>query len=57
MNRFFTILNPKMDEAYESRGVLSVKMGKKEDAQKDLATLKQINPKMTPGLETAIKTG
>jgi tetratricopeptide (TPR) repeat protein len=50
-------LNPKMGEAYESRGVLYVKMGKKEDAQKDLATLKQINPKMTPGLETAIKTG
>ena len=50
-------LNPKMGEAYESRGVLYVKMGKKEDAQKDLATLKQIDPKMTPGLEAAIKTG
>jgi len=50
-------LNPKMGEAYESRGVLYVKMGKKDDAQKDLATLRQINPKMTPGLETAIKTG
>jgi tetratricopeptide (TPR) repeat protein len=50
-------LNPKMGEAYESRGVLYVKMGKKEDAEKDLATLKQINPKMTPGLEAAIKTG
>ena len=50
-------LNPKMGEAYESRGVLYVKMGKKDDAQKDLATLKQINPRMTPGLETAIKTG
>jgi tetratricopeptide (TPR) repeat protein len=50
-------LDPKMGEAYESRGVLYVKMGKKEDAQKDLATLRQINPRMTPGLETAIKTG
>jgi tetratricopeptide (TPR) repeat protein len=50
-------LNPKMGEAYESRGVLYVKMGKKEDAQKDLATLKQVNPKLTPGLEAAIKTG
>jgi tetratricopeptide (TPR) repeat protein len=50
-------LNPKMGEAYESRGVLYVKMGKKEDAQKDLATLKQLNPKLTPGLETALKTG
>lgn len=50
-------LNPKMGEAYESRGVLYVKMGRKDDAQKDLATLNQINPRMTPGLETAIKTG
>jgi tetratricopeptide (TPR) repeat protein len=50
-------LDPKYADAYESRGVLYVKMGKKEDAQKDLATLKQINPKLTPGLETAIKTG
>jgi tetratricopeptide (TPR) repeat protein len=50
-------LNPKYGEAYESRGVLYVKMGKKEDAQKDLATLKQLDPKLTPGLETAIKTG
>jgi len=50
-------LNPNMGEAYESRGVLYVKMGKKEDAQKDLATLKQINAKLTPGLETAITTG
>jgi tetratricopeptide (TPR) repeat protein len=50
-------LNPKIGEAYESRGVLYVKMGKKDDAQKDLATLKQINPRLTPGLETAIKTG
>jgi tetratricopeptide (TPR) repeat protein len=50
-------LDPNMGEVYESRGVLYVKMGKKEDAQKDLATLKQLNPKLTPGLETAIKTG
>jgi len=50
-------LNPKMGEAYESRGVLYVRMGKKEDAQKDLAKLKQINPKLTPGLEAALKTG
>ena len=50
-------LNPSMGEAYESRGVLYVRMGKKEEAQKDLATLKQLNPKLTPGLETALKTG
>ena len=50
-------LDPKMGEAYESRGVLYVKMGKTDAAQKDLATLKQLNPKLTPGLEAAIKTG
>jgi tetratricopeptide (TPR) repeat protein len=50
-------LNPSMGEAYESRGVLYVQMGKKEDAEKDLATLKHLNPKLTPGLEAAIKTG
>jgi tetratricopeptide (TPR) repeat protein len=50
-------LNPKMAEAYESRGVLYVQMGKKEDAQKDLATLKQLDPKLTPALEIALKTG
>lgn len=50
-------LDPKYGEAYESRGVLYVKMGKKADAEKDLAALKQLNPKLTPGLETAIKTG
>jgi tetratricopeptide (TPR) repeat protein len=50
-------LNPKMAEAYESRGVLYVQMGKKADAQKDLATLKQLDPKLTPGLEVALKTG
>jgi tetratricopeptide (TPR) repeat protein len=49
-------LNPKYAEAYESRGVLYVRMGKKEDAQKDLASLKELNPKLTPGLEVAIKT-
>jgi tetratricopeptide (TPR) repeat protein len=50
-------INPKFGEAYESRGVLYVKMGKKDDAQKDLALLKRLNPRLTPGLETAIKTG
>ena len=50
-------LNSKMAEAYESRGVLYVQMGKKADAQKDLATLKQLDPKLAPGLEVALKTG
>ena len=50
-------LNPKLARAYEYRGVLFVEMGKKEDAQKDLATLKQLNPKLAVLLETAIKAG
>jgi tetratricopeptide (TPR) repeat protein len=50
-------LNPKLAQAYEYRGVLFVEMGKKEDAQKDLATLKQLDPKLAVLLETAIKAG
>ena len=50
-------LNPKLARAYEYRGVLFVEMGKKEDAQKDLATLKQLDPKLAVALETAIKAG
>jgi tetratricopeptide (TPR) repeat protein len=50
-------INPNMAEAYESRGVLFVMMGKKAAAQKDLAILKQLNPKAATGLEVALKTG
>jgi tetratricopeptide (TPR) repeat protein len=50
-------INPNMAEAYESRGVLFVLMGKKAEAQKDLATVKQLNPKAAAGLEVALKTG
>jgi tetratricopeptide (TPR) repeat protein len=50
-------LNPKLARAYEYRGVLFVEMGKKEDAQKDLATLKKLDPKLAVALETAIKAG
>jgi tetratricopeptide (TPR) repeat protein len=50
-------LNPKLARAYEYRGVLFVEMGRKEDAQKDLATLKQLDPKLAVLLETAIKAG
>jgi|ERR1700751_4487445 tetratricopeptide (TPR) repeat protein len=48
-------LNPNLAEAYEYRGVLFVKMNRKEDAQKDLARLKQLNPKLAAKLEYAIK--
>ncbi|MBV9873214.1 MAG: tetratricopeptide repeat protein [Verrucomicrobia bacterium] len=50
-------LNPKLAQAYEYRGVLYVEMGKKADAEKDLATLKQLDPKLASALQTAIKAG
>jgi tetratricopeptide (TPR) repeat protein len=37
-------LKPSMAETYEYRGVLFAKMGRKADAEKDLAALKKLNP-------------
>ena len=50
-------LNPKLARAYEYRGVLLVQMNRKADAEKDLATLKQLDTKLAGQLEAAIKTG
>ena len=50
-------LDPKLAQAYEYRGVLYVEMGKKAEAEKDLATLKQLDPKLANALQTAIKAG
>jgi tetratricopeptide (TPR) repeat protein len=50
-------LNPKLARAYEYRGVLFVELGRKADAEKDLATLKQLDPKLATALSTAIKAG
>lgn len=50
-------LKPKMAETYEYRGVLFAKMGRKADAEKDLATLKKLNPKLAGELEEFLKTG
>jgi tetratricopeptide (TPR) repeat protein len=50
-------LNPKLAQAYEYRGVLFVELGRKADAEKDLATLKQLDPKLAVALATAIKAG
>jgi tetratricopeptide (TPR) repeat protein len=50
-------LNPKLAEAYEYRGVLFVEMNRKADAEKDLAKLKQLNPKLASELAEVIKTG
>jgi tetratricopeptide (TPR) repeat protein len=50
-------LKPNMAETYEYRGVLFAKMGRRVDAEKDLATLKKLNPKLAGELEQFLKTG
>ncbi len=50
-------LNPKLAVAYEYRGVLFTQMGRKADADKDLATLKKLNPHLAEELEAYMKTG
>jgi tetratricopeptide (TPR) repeat protein len=50
-------LKPSMAETYEYRGVLFAKMGRKAEAEKDLATLKRMNPKLAGELEEFLKTG
>jgi tetratricopeptide (TPR) repeat protein len=50
-------LKPNMAETYEYRGVLFAKMGRKADAERDLATLKRLNPKLAGELEEFLKTG
>jgi hypothetical protein len=50
-------LKPSMAETYEYRGVLFAKMGKKSDAEKDLAALKKLNPKLASELAEFLKTG
>jgi tetratricopeptide (TPR) repeat protein len=50
-------LKPSMAETYEYRGVLFAKMGNKSAAEKDLATLKKLNPKLAAELGEFLKTG
>jgi tetratricopeptide (TPR) repeat protein len=50
-------LKPNMAETYEYRGVLFAKMGRKADSEKDLVTLKKLNPKLAGELEEYLKTG
>jgi tetratricopeptide (TPR) repeat protein len=50
-------LKPTMAEAYEDRGLLFAKMGRKAAAEKDLVTLKKLNPKLADELEEFLKTG
>ena len=50
-------LKPKLAEAYMYRGVLYTEMGRKIDAQADLAALQKLNPQLAKDLAEVIKTG
>ena len=50
-------LKPNLAEAYEYRGVLFLKMGRRADAEKDLTTLKTLNLKLANELQHEIQTG
>lgn len=50
-------LKPKLAEAYMYRGVLYTQMGRKADAQADLARLKKLNVRLAKELEEYIRTG
>jgi tetratricopeptide (TPR) repeat protein len=50
-------LKPKLAEAYMYRGVLYTQMGRKGDAQADLATLKKLNGPLAKELEEFMRTG
>jgi Flp pilus assembly protein TadD len=50
-------LKPKLAEAYMYRGVLYMQMGRKADAQADLAVLKKLNRGLAKELEEYMQTG
>jgi tetratricopeptide (TPR) repeat protein len=50
-------LKPKLAEAYMYRGVLFVEMGRKTDAEADLAALRKLNPRLAKELAEVIQTG
>jgi Flp pilus assembly protein TadD len=50
-------LKPTLAEAYMYRGVLYAQMGRKAEAQADLATLKRLNPRLAKELEEFLTTG
>jgi tetratricopeptide (TPR) repeat protein len=50
-------LKPNLAHAYEYRCVLLLNMGRKNAAEKDLATLKTLNPGLAVELERLIKKG
>jgi tetratricopeptide (TPR) repeat protein len=50
-------LNPNLAEAYEYRGALFVLLGRKAEAEKDLAALKKLKPSLATELAEVIQTG
>ena len=50
-------LKPKLAEAYMYRGVLYTQMGRKADAQADLASLKKLDAQLAKELEEYFETG
>jgi tetratricopeptide (TPR) repeat protein len=50
-------LKPKLAEAYMYRGVLYVEMGRKSDAEADLAALQKLSPRLAKELSEVIETG
>ena len=50
-------LKPKLAEAYMYRGVLYTEMGRKIDAQADLAALQKLNSQLAKELAEIMKTG
>ena len=50
-------LKPKLAEAYMYRGVLYAQLGRKADAQADLAILKKLNLELAKELEEYFETG
>jgi tetratricopeptide (TPR) repeat protein len=50
-------LKPRLAEAYMYRGVLYTQMGRKPEAEADLAKLKSLNPHLAKELEEFMKTG
>jgi tetratricopeptide (TPR) repeat protein len=50
-------LKPNLVEAYMYRGVLYIEMGRKSDAEADLAALQKLSPRLAKELAEVIKTG
>jgi tetratricopeptide (TPR) repeat protein len=50
-------LKPNLAQAYAYRGALLLKMDRKSAAEKDLATLKTLNPGLAVELERVMKKG